>query len=54
LQPGADRPDMLGLQWRFWANKLSLVPRPAGGGGGIYALNGIHSLSPFNLGETLG
>ena len=53
LESGADGPDMLGLQWLFWANKLALVPWPAGGGG-IYALNGIHSLSPFTLGETSG
>jgi hypothetical protein len=31
LQPGADGPDMFGLQWRFWPNELALIPWPAGG-----------------------
>ena len=54
LQPGPDRPDMLGLQGRFRTNKLALVPRPAGGGRGIYVLNSIHGFSPFTLGEIPG
>jgi hypothetical protein len=54
LQPGADRPDVLGLQGRFRANKLAFVPGPASGGHGIYVLNSIHGFSPFISGEIPG
>ena len=54
LQSGADRPDVLGLQGRFRANKLAFVPRPSGGGRGIYVLNSIHGFSPFTSGEIPG
>jgi hypothetical protein len=53
LQPGADRPDVLGLQGRFRADDLALVPRPADSKR-IYVLNSIHGLSPFTLGEIPG
>jgi hypothetical protein len=54
LQSGADRPDVLGLQGRFRANKLTFIPGPAGGGHGIYVLNSIHGFSPFTSGEIPG
>ena len=54
LQPGANGPDVLGLQGRFRANELAFVPRSASGGRGIYVLNSIHGFSPFTSGETPG
>jgi hypothetical protein len=52
LQPGADRPDVLGLQGRFRANELALIPRPADGVS-MYVLNSYpRSLSIYFGGDS--
>jgi hypothetical protein len=43
LEPRADCLDVLGLQGRFRADELALVPRTARGGGGIHVLKSTES-----------